>query len=187
MLSWVPRRRGEIYCSPACGRGCTWAEYQAALAEAEKAVAVIKKRGRLSLVGVKVDVFENLGWHWALKHLHFGLYPTNGGRFSILMAPFGREAGLSAWDVRDRVSYAKADLLVSKVLAVARAQTTAFEKCCDAVESLLDNDRELRYSIWLRVVSQPSCGEEKARILAKQLRIDPRLVRKKLGPKKGGR
>jgi hypothetical protein len=54
-LSWRPVRRGDIYCSPACGRGCTWKEYE----EAWKLARHIAKQ----LPGFKPCVHENLGWH----------------------------------------------------------------------------------------------------------------------------
>lgn len=55
-LSWKPIRRGAIYCSPGCGGGCQWAEYQNVKRIAEKTA---KELGR----GWKVEVWENLGWH----------------------------------------------------------------------------------------------------------------------------
>jgi hypothetical protein len=55
-LSWTPQRRGETYCSPACGRGCTKTEYDAATKSAADLVARLGP-------GWKPRVFENLGWH----------------------------------------------------------------------------------------------------------------------------
>lgn len=61
-LSWKPRRRGSIYCSPGCGGeaewGCTWAKYQQAI---RKAKALAAKLGP----GWKANVWENMGWHYA--------------------------------------------------------------------------------------------------------------------------
>lgn len=56
-LSWIPKRRGKIYCSPACGGGCTYAEY---LSAKTKAAKLVKRLGR----GWKPRVWENLGWHY---------------------------------------------------------------------------------------------------------------------------
>lgn len=53
---FVPRRRGAIYCSRGCGRLCTFAEYQ-------RAVAVADKLARTMGRGWKPKVWENLGWH----------------------------------------------------------------------------------------------------------------------------
>lgn len=56
-LSWKPVRRDHIYCAPACGGGCTYAKYKAAV----KAVNALKKRlGK----GWKGRVHENLGWFY---------------------------------------------------------------------------------------------------------------------------
>ena len=55
---WTPIRNGKIYCSPACGRGCTWAEHEHAVAEGKKLV------GRLKGKGWHAVIHENLGWHY---------------------------------------------------------------------------------------------------------------------------
>lgn len=55
---WKPTRRGPIYCSPICGANCTHAEYLRAKAAAEK---MVKNLG----AGWEIDVWDNLGWHWA--------------------------------------------------------------------------------------------------------------------------
>jgi hypothetical protein len=59
-LSWKARRRGDLYCSPACGGACTWAAYTKAKAEA---VALTKRLGP----GWKSRVWENLGWHYEAR------------------------------------------------------------------------------------------------------------------------
>lgn len=55
-LSWTPRRRGKLYCAPACGRGCTRAMYERAKREATTLVKVLGP-------GWKIRVWENLGWY----------------------------------------------------------------------------------------------------------------------------
>jgi hypothetical protein len=55
--AWVARRRGRIYCAPACGRGCTFAEYKEAL---KRSRAVASRLGP----GWKPVVHENMGWHY---------------------------------------------------------------------------------------------------------------------------
>lgn len=57
--AWKPVHRGLIYCSPGCGAGCTRAAYNKAVDEAE---ALAKKMGK----GWRPEVWENLGWHWAI-------------------------------------------------------------------------------------------------------------------------
>lgn len=61
-LSWKPRhQRGGIYCSPACGAGCKYADYREALAKA-KALAAIAGPGW------KPYVHENCGWYWMIEN-----------------------------------------------------------------------------------------------------------------------
>lgn len=62
-LSWTPVQRGargEIYCSPACGGDCTMEAY---LEATRLARAAADKLGR----GWMPRVWENLGWHWAVR------------------------------------------------------------------------------------------------------------------------
>lgn len=61
-LSWKPVRRGAIYCAPACGHGCTHAEFKAATAKAKTLCALLSQQ---SVKGWKPRVWENLGWHYA--------------------------------------------------------------------------------------------------------------------------
>lgn len=57
-LSWDPVRQGARFCAPACGRGCTHAEWRAATAAADKLCADLG-------AGWVPDVWENLGWHYS--------------------------------------------------------------------------------------------------------------------------
>ena len=55
-LSWKARRRGPIYCAPACGNKCTWEAYQLAK---QRAAKLVKALGP----GFRTHVHENMGWH----------------------------------------------------------------------------------------------------------------------------
>lgn len=55
---WIPVLNGKIYCSPACGRGCTKVEYDRVVKKADKLVSLLKGSGW------KVKIYENLGWHF---------------------------------------------------------------------------------------------------------------------------
>lgn len=58
-LSWSPKRRGAVYCAPACGAGCTWSAYQ----RARRAGARLAKRlGK----GWAVRMNENMGWYYSV-------------------------------------------------------------------------------------------------------------------------
>lgn len=55
---WTPRRRGRLYCSPACGGGCTHAAFTKATRSAQ---ALAERLGPKW----KPRVWENLGWHFS--------------------------------------------------------------------------------------------------------------------------
>jgi hypothetical protein len=76
-LSWKPIRLGPVFCSPACGRGCTVEEYETAVARAEAMVQSLGERWQ-------PDVHENLGWHAAvtLKHGDVRVCWSRIGQFS---------------------------------------------------------------------------------------------------------
>ncbi len=77
-LSWTPVLRGGVYCSPACGGGCTREAYETAGREAQK----LLKRMRTG--GWVVDVWENLGWHYCLRFTkEFSIYPTGDGHYIV--------------------------------------------------------------------------------------------------------
>lgn len=61
-MNWTPVRRGKTFCSSACGRGCTLAEYLKAHREAAATLERMKTKGW------QVRVWENLGWHWELRY-----------------------------------------------------------------------------------------------------------------------
>ena len=54
--SWKPVRCGQIFCSTACGRGCTIKEYETALRRANLMARSLGARWERV-------VHENLGWH----------------------------------------------------------------------------------------------------------------------------
>lgn len=56
-LSWEPIRLGDVFCAPACGRGCTFDEYTAAH---DNGAALAGYLGE----GWTWKVHENLGWHF---------------------------------------------------------------------------------------------------------------------------
>lgn len=57
---WTPILRGDTYCSPACGGGCTKSAHDKALADA---AALAERLG----AGWTPHVWENLGWHWDVR------------------------------------------------------------------------------------------------------------------------
>lgn len=68
---WSPVRAGATYCSPACGNGCTWADYgKAVLAAASLATELGD--------GWEPEVWENLGWHYRVKKGCFYMSVVDG-------------------------------------------------------------------------------------------------------------
>lgn len=57
---WTPIRTGTLYCSPACGHGCTFAEYEKAWVDANSLSDSMKS-------GWEPFVWENMGWHFNVK------------------------------------------------------------------------------------------------------------------------
>lgn len=66
-LSWKPVLRGAIYCAPACGAGCTRIAYLEAQERSRVLLGAMKSKGW------KADVWENLGWHYAVRHKGLGV------------------------------------------------------------------------------------------------------------------
>jgi hypothetical protein len=58
--NWTPVRSGSIFCSPACGRRCTYAAFLEAKRASEKLAANIGHKW-------KPYVHENSGWHFCAK------------------------------------------------------------------------------------------------------------------------
>jgi hypothetical protein len=91
-LSWTPRRRGSVYCAPACGFSCTWAAYQKAKEDAAKLCTYLKKK-----LGMRwlPRVWENLGWHYEV-HDETGkmkVYPSSiDGKVRSYIAFLGHTA-----------------------------------------------------------------------------------------------
>ena len=57
---WRPVRKGDIYCSPACGGKCKFADYQHAFGAAK---AMIDMLG----AGWEPEIWENCGWHYRVS------------------------------------------------------------------------------------------------------------------------
>ena len=74
-LSWKALRRGPIYCAPACGFNCTWADYLKAV---EAASALCRSLGR----GWMPVISENMGWHYHAAHeAGMSVWPSAPGTF----------------------------------------------------------------------------------------------------------
>lgn len=57
---WVPVLKGDKYCSPGCGTGCTLAEFN----RAKKGAEILQKRMG---DGWKIRIWENCGWFYQVS------------------------------------------------------------------------------------------------------------------------
>jgi hypothetical protein len=92
-LSWEPRRVLNRYCAPACGRGCTWQEYQHAVASADELVKQMKGSGWEPVV------WENIGWHWKIVSGPVQVHPGYYGGFWCMIgaSPTAGSGGPAFW------------------------------------------------------------------------------------------
>jgi hypothetical protein len=62
---WAPVRKGPIYCSPACGAGCTHDAFELARLRSQILVRALVEAG----YGNRWEgrVWENLGWHYSAR------------------------------------------------------------------------------------------------------------------------
>lgn len=79
---WTPVRNGGVFCSPGCGRGCTWMEHEQALEDAHR---LAKGLGP----GWKPEVWENMGWHFRAV--------SDDGRWKVHGAYAGGRDGFHAF------------------------------------------------------------------------------------------
>lgn len=109
-LSLPAVRKGNRYCAPWCGRGCTWAEHQAAVAGAARLV------GRLG-PGWKPQVHENLGWHYgAISRCgQVKVSPSGKRGFMAFFGDAGRPGG--QWVAHGPTPQRAVDIVVAAVKA----------------------------------------------------------------------
>lgn len=77
-LNWTPVLRGPIYCSSACGAGCSKAGYDLAC---KQSAALAKRLG----AGWKARVAENLHWYWSVDKGGLSVSPSSPGRFMVIL------------------------------------------------------------------------------------------------------
>ncbi|WP_306147284.1 MULTISPECIES: hypothetical protein [unclassified Roseibium] len=69
-LDWTPVRRGDVYCSPRCGAGCTWKAYQTAVQRADD---LAERMGD----GWEPRIWENGGWHYSVRKGRMEIHPRH--------------------------------------------------------------------------------------------------------------
>lgn len=74
-LDWKPIKNNKSYCAPACGFDCQHKDF---INATKKAKALCDKLGQ----GFQPEVWENLGWHWAVKRGHITVMQDRNKEFS---------------------------------------------------------------------------------------------------------
>lgn len=116
--SWKAHRHGNKYCSPACGRGCTWSEFQKATAAA---ISLAKRCGK----DFKPFAYENLGWHYNAEltipntRVTLKVYET-GLEYWTLLGEFGGEMHYTARGSKYKTPIAAIEAQLKIVRAHAR-------------------------------------------------------------------
>lgn len=80
MRNWKPVLKGKVYCSSACGGGCTKKAHEKAVRESDKLAKTLGK-------GWKPRVWENLGWHWQVIK----------GNIEVTNCTFDKKTEYQAW------------------------------------------------------------------------------------------
>ena len=125
-LSWKPVSRGAVYCSPGCGRGCTYKEFIDANAAADELVELLGP-------GWKPRVWENMGWYYCAVSLdgHMKVHPgCNESRPTYYTAFFGDIAAGGRWVENAKTPKAA----IRKVLYLARSDRDEIQGCIDSYE-----------------------------------------------------
>lgn len=122
-LSWTPRRKGKIYCSPACGHGCSWAQHETAVAAASELAEQLGD-------GWEPRVWENMGWCYEARSPHLRVYPniTSHGYMALLCRePDGDDGHWTAFGTTSHEA-------LRRVLAEARAESRAMRSLLQLID-----------------------------------------------------
>lgn len=77
--SWSPKLRGKLFCSDACGHGCTLTAFKRARIAADGLAAAMGK-------GWAPVVWENMGWHFRAVKDVSDVRPTAKGYIAFINA-----------------------------------------------------------------------------------------------------
>jgi len=122
---WVPVRRGDAYCSPACGGGekvCSMEHY-------ERAVDAANELARDLGDGWEPEIWENLGWHARVNSscgrisVHIPLLPRDVSYMAFLGPRRLKPAG--KWAEHGRT----AREAIANVIDAARRDLGVIESC----------------------------------------------------------
>lgn len=119
--SWKPRRRGDIYCAPACGCGCKRADYELAVSNSKMLAACMGS--------YKPRVWENGGWHYSVKSVceKLEIHTYKDSTFSAFLNTRPNHGG--RWVCSARTP----QLAVKKVLAEARKELRTLQETIEGL------------------------------------------------------
>ena len=111
-----------------------------ALKQARAARAQIRKVAPKLARALKIDVWQNCGWHWCLAAKDFGLWPGGLGKFWILAGPNSEgHAGRPRWGLEDnpQAAFVHVKVLLKAVLRLAEQETAELQAAVDRMRALL--------------------------------------------------
>lgn len=125
--NWKPRRRGPIYCSPACGAGCKHKDF---LECQRRAASLVLGLNGGALSGPwKPRVWENMGWFWGAVCGESNVHPECNAAGHVRSYTFFFN------DVRPQVVTTSADACgaVAEGVRGARRNAVAALKACEVL------------------------------------------------------
>lgn len=125
-LSWNPKRYGDKFCAPACGRGCTVDEHSRAW---ESATALADELG----TGWHEKVHENLGWYYKVVSACGRIEVTSFGSDSFTAFLSEAHQGGGRWTGRGTTPQEA----VNEALAAAREELAVITKILDGLQMAL--------------------------------------------------
>jgi len=121
-LSWTPHRKGDIYCSSACGYGCLWKDYQATKEAAQSLVNFLTVSLSTKLgAGWKPRVWEDLGWHYEVRCRGLKI-SVRRNSYTVYIGQWWVEDGKTPKAALRRALETATQELAPKLSAVAAAQ-----------------------------------------------------------------
>ena len=87
---WTPKRRGPIYCAPACGANCTYAAFRLAQT---RALALSRALADEFGGTWTVKVWENMGWYFRVSRGTLQVYAHYDGGTRYYITLMGYESG----------------------------------------------------------------------------------------------
>lgn len=137
--TWVnqmqkPIRRGNRYCSKACGYGCTYAAYKKAYTEAVKAKQLLGDDW-------EIRIWENLGWHWDIRHFPFSM-TCEDGKFRALTTDEPTHLGAGNIEWCDNFEHKDPYKVIEHVFKQVKKTAARYKFCEDSIKKILEDKEQ---------------------------------------------